>query len=228
MAWVARNSVLAVWLAVAVNALSACSNTCEPGDCEPCVGETCELTCVDPDDEDVYYTCPWQCLDGATCDFACRGPQCRLECTDSTCTCDSCDARCTDGADCTVEAFYSSVHCDASTCELQCDTRTPSSCREACKNGSTCTLTCGVYSGGVIPEVDGQSLCAMSCDATSSCHMACAAFARCSLCCGGSADCTLDCPEGGTTCADGVLVCGETTCEEAASTCPVYSDEWTY
>lgn len=227
MGWGARRTVLVCALAAALGLLSACTDTCEPGTCEPCVGETCEVRCVEPDDEDVWYVCPWECLDDASCDFTCRTDGCKLQCDGSTCTCDICDAHCTGGSDCSVSGRGGRVGCDASTCHLNCDgAEAPVPCLEACTNGSSCTLSCGTDPGHSTQVGDRAPSCAMSCDASSSCHITCALHVPCALCCGGSSDCTLDCPTGGTTCPDGVLVCGDTSCETASSACPVYTEEW--
>lgn len=219
--------MLFCWLAAALSLLSACTDTCEPGTCEPCVGETCEVLCVAPDDEDVWYLCSLQCLDDASCDFSCRTEGCKLECEGSTCTCNSCDVHCTGGSDCSVGGSGGRIGCDASTCHLSCDAYVNMvPCLEACTNGSSCSLSCGTLPA--TPAVAAQRVprCAMSCDASSSCHITCAPYVPCALCCGGASDCTLDCPTGGTTCPEGVLVCGETSCEEASSACPVYSERW--
>lgn len=223
-----RRLVLLAGLGFASAVVTACSgNTCHPGDCEPCVAESCETICVDPDDEDVGYTCLWECLDDATCDLACEGVGCNLACAASSCSCRDCDARCTDGAACAVDGLGARVGCDASTCDVTCEAvDDPRPCIEACTNGSTCSMQCGGQAGDFTPQYVNRPVCAVSCDASSSCHLACEGFARCSVCCGGSVDCTIDCPAGGATCEDGNLVCGGTTCEEAASTCPVYADDW--
>ena len=171
---------------------------CEPGDCEPCIGDHCEVTCVDPDDEDIGYLCDWECLKGATCDLECE-EFCCLVCNASDCTGAVNIAVCSNGAHCTMRDGGDTV-CDASRCDHDCPGNT---CVQICRNGSDCDLHCGP-DDETSPEV-----CSAACDGTSSCHLKC--DGPCVLCCGGSADCSMDCPDGGQSCEGDAIVCG-TSC----------------
>jgi hypothetical protein len=213
---------LAALVLVALSAgLPGCGETCATFHCEPCVDETCELTCVEPDDEDIAYSCLWPCSDGADCTLGCEGPDCNLDCRASDCACDGCDAHCVDGASCRISGS-SKVGCDGADCEMECGAQ----CLHECTNGSTCTTRC--VDGG---EFADEAKCRMSCDATSSCHLECRG--QCALCCNGSEDCVLDCPDGATSCLDGSLVCGVECGEpfvfplsDTEEVCPKFTDQW--
>jgi hypothetical protein len=222
-------SSYAVWEGFSVGALAwvaflftAC-NQCEPGDCPPCVGETCDVECVEPNYEDIGYSCVLPCSDGADCSLTCDGVECNVDCAASTCECSGCDAHCTDGSNCTLGG-HSRVACDASTCHSNCFAPSHAGraqCDQVCTNGSTCTIACGDPLGFGAPGA-----CRVSCDDTSSCHVACRG--KCSICCNGSPDCVLDCPAGGVTCDDGTLVCGVACGLDIVEgeKCPAYDDEW--
>jgi hypothetical protein len=196
---------------------TGCSTECEPGECEPCVGDTCEAVCVDPDDEDVGYACLWECLDGANCDLSCADVGCNLYCEDSTCACEDCNAHCVDGADCMVGGSYvGEVGCRGATCDVDAG-----SGAMACAEGSACTMACSEAQRGEWPL-----RCRMSCEGSSTCALRCDDDAECVLCCDEGSACELDCPAGGTTCEGGVATCGQLACEDAARLCPAYSPDF--
>lgn len=191
-----RRAVRAAGLVLVLLVCGACGrDECDPGECEPCIGEQCAVTCVNPDEDELGYNCDWECSQGATCDFECE-VYCCLFCDASDCTAGATTLNCSNGAHCTTRHGYATL-CERSRCNHDCP---GGDCVQICRDGSDCELHCGPDN-----ERDPE-VCSAACDGTSACHIACEG--PCVLCCGGSTDCSMDCPDGGQSCEGDAIVCG--------------------
>jgi hypothetical protein len=179
------------------------------------------------------------CGEGASCEFECNAPPCKVDCQGNNPSCvGACangDCECGPGSSCDLSCASEPCHADCrdSSCRAECGN---GDC--TCSSGSECDFKCTSGPCHVMCEGNHESCngqCAngsCTCGPNSVCHFECT-DANCAFVCESGSSCLAHCPTGTpgnqgcdfTECADGVVLCPDGKTLACNAECPRTAEE---